>query len=129
MRKRRSHPVNPKSLANLRPRWQPGQSGNPKGRTKKEDCLLSCIKDSLAQKDESGLTREQVIADRLVCLAAEGDLKAIQLVLEYTALKPAAAISLEVAGPGGGAVQVTRIEVVKDYGGSPPPASQSNPTS
>lgn len=32
--KKGEHQTNPNSLANLRPPWQPGQSGNPKGRPK-----------------------------------------------------------------------------------------------
>ncbi len=80
------------------PAWVKGVSGNPNGRKHKEDCLLSCIKSELEVLDKSGKTKEQMIATALVQRASDGDLKAIELVLEYTAVKPKAESSVELKG-------------------------------
>jgi hypothetical protein len=78
------------------PAWKKGVSGNPQGRKKKADCLVSCIKDELAQfvAEGSKVTKEQMIATILVGKAIAGDLNAIKLTLEYTAGKPAQAVNL-----------------------------------
>lgn len=60
------------SLANLRPRWLPGQSGNPKGRT--PDSVTTLLK----EKDK------QAVADKLYQLALDGDMKAIDVFLDRT---------------------------------------------
>ena len=76
--------------------WKPGQSGNPAGRKRKEDCLLSCIKSELAAKSalQPKLTNEQLIAGILVDKATTGNMDAIKLLMEYTAIKPAQAVNL-----------------------------------
>ncbi len=90
-------------------RWKPGQSGNPNGRKKKADCLLSCIKVELdAIPAGSTLTNEQMIAASLISQARQGNLKAVELLMEYTAIKP----RIEIAGAEGGPLSVVvRYEV------------------
>ena len=57
---------NEKSLANLRPPWKPGESGNPKGRPKRR--TLEEEVNALLEKplDESGTTRLDQMAERIV---------------------------------------------------------------
>ena len=55
-----------KSLANLRPPWKKGESGNPKGRPKKrrlEDEVYDLLQKPV---DESGQTGLDVMASRIV---------------------------------------------------------------
>jgi hypothetical protein len=89
---------------NGNPAWKKGVSGNPKGRPKKADCLINCLKDELERKGSDGLTNEQHIAAILVIKAMQGDMTAIKLAFEYTAGKPAQAIS--VSGDDGGPVRI-----------------------
>ena len=70
-------------------RWKKGESGNPAGRTTKESCLLSCIKEELGKPSiNPALTNEQLIASMLVAQATKGNLKACDMVMEYTIVKP-----------------------------------------
>ncbi len=78
--------------------WKPGQSGNPAGRKPKADCLLSCIKDELGKNSINGQTKEQMIAAALVQMAERGNIKAIELVLEYTTAKPKTEAGVELKG-------------------------------
>ncbi len=76
-------------------RWAKGESGNPKGRKPKADCLVSCIKDELAKKAEgSSYTNEQMIAFALVNKAKAGDPVAIRLTLEYVVGRPVQPVNL-----------------------------------
>ncbi len=80
--------LHPNSLKNLKP-FQKGNHASP-GRPPKADCLISCIKAALAQVPAgSTKTNEQLIADILVSKAAQGDTKAIELLMTYTTPKPA----------------------------------------
>ena len=95
---------------NLKPgKWQKGHSGNPKGRPRKTNCLLSCIKEELVKTSISGRTNEEMIAAALVDLAVRGNLKAIEMSLAYTSGKPAQAVNL--AGNEGGPIQITEAEI------------------
>ncbi len=80
-------------------RWKKGESGNPHGRKRKEDCLLSCIKEELSKKSINGKsTKEQMIAAALVQMAEKGNIKAIELVMEYTCVKPKTDSTVELKG-------------------------------
>ncbi len=102
-----SHP-NARSLANLRPAKK-GETRNPNGRPSLKFGLLKCIAAELSKLSANGVeTNEQVIASVLVKMAAQGNVKAIELAMEYTAMKPAQAVNL-----GGVGTPVT-IKVVYD---------------
>ena len=59
-----------KSLANLRPPWKPGQSGNPKGRAKgSKNTFESIVRAKLAEQlpgDVNGTTKLDVLAEFFV---------------------------------------------------------------
>lgn len=67
--------------------FQKGNNANPKGRPRNPDCLVDCLRKALS-KPVGDTTWEQRIADKLVQMAASGDIKAIALAYEYTARKP-----------------------------------------
>jgi hypothetical protein len=97
-----------KQYSGLKP-FKPGQSGNPKGRPKKSDCLIDCINKELSSKSVNGVsTREQIIASALVGMAEKGNLKAIEILMTYTTIKPVQAH--EITGANGGPVQLQWIE-------------------
>jgi hypothetical protein len=95
----KSRRISERSLANLRPQ-KPGEPGHNKaGRPKKADCLIGCIKDELEKLSINGTsTHEQLIAQALVSMAAKGNIKAIELCLEYTTVKPKIESAVEVSG-------------------------------
>ena len=56
-------------------RWKPGQSGNPAGRQKKEDCLTSLLKieiEKICPEDKEGRTWKQLIVLGTMRLAIQG---------------------------------------------------------
>jgi len=81
-----------KNSRNLRPKsWKPGQSGNPKGRPPKKECLTSLLKEALENQcptDKKKRTWAEVLTDQLLIKAAKGDMVAQRLVWEYVEGKP-----------------------------------------
>lgn len=68
--------------------FKPGQSGNPKGRAPHRS-LLEILKDELVKIDgPHGETNGEQLIHRLVQHAIHGNIRAAQLVLEYTEGKP-----------------------------------------
>ncbi len=118
------------------PAWTKGVSGNPKGRKPKADCLLSCIKSELDSKSINGKqTKEQVIAAALVEMAERGNLKAIELLMSYTIVKPTQQLDLTTKGEainGKRAIPVSVIdeamEILYQSGASPTLSGDSLPT-
>jgi len=87
---------------NLRPGWQPGQSGNPKGRPRGSRNRVTLV--ALAAMEEGA----DAIARKVVDLAKEGDISAARLVIER--LVPVAKerpifLSLPDTGSAGGVAQ------------------------
>ncbi len=95
MKKQYARKMHPNSLANLElGKFKKGQSGNPKGQPRKEDCLLSCIKEELGKTAINGQTNEQLIAGVLVSMATKGNVKAIELMMSYLHAKPTSSMEL-----------------------------------
>ena len=66
-------------------RWKPGQSGNPKGRPKKADCLTSLLKEEIERidpEDAEGRTHKQLIVLATMTLAKRGNATALKEVWE-----------------------------------------------
>lgn len=107
------------NVANLRP-WQPGQSGNPKGRRKGQSLVAELWKELAAKADEGGIPVKRLVAKKLVDLALSGDLEAIKTCFAYTDGKPAQPV--DVGGPDGGPLRIVittvddrpRIETLDD---------------
>jgi hypothetical protein len=77
-------------LANLRPPFKPGQSGNPGGRPKRR--LIDEALTELLLTEDSKIA--EAIARALVRKAKRGDLRAIQLTAERVQGKPKQAMEL-----------------------------------
>ena len=73
--------TNPNSLANLRPRWLPGQSGNPTGRGPNTESITWWYRHLLAEN--KGISA-QAIAKMAIQKAKEGSLPHIQEVTDRT---------------------------------------------
>ncbi len=82
---------NPNSLKNLQP-FKKGESGNPKGRPKREDTLTSCLWAEVEKPHRNtGETKMQAFARIWVAKALEGDvvlMKELRDVLDGKANQP-----------------------------------------
>lgn len=77
-----------RSLANLRPAKK-GEVRNPHGRPRNGDCLTALLKEYLKKTCANGkTTNKELIAQALIDEAVKGNLKAIEMVLNYTDGKP-----------------------------------------
>jgi len=87
---------------NLTP-FKPGQSGNPEGRPKGSRNLSTILKAMLEEEvlDDSGVKKpfQDIIIAKLVKLARDGDLKAIQEIYDRVEGKSQSNIKVEVNEP------------------------------
>lgn len=58
--------------------FKPGQSGNPKGRPKRDWTVQSLIEEAMEESDESGIPAKKIIYQKLVNLAKRGDIQAVK---------------------------------------------------
>lgn len=70
-------------------RWKPGQSGNPRGRTKGAKSIATIFRDLFAKRvtvrDQAGIRKVSVleaIVVRIIARALQGDMKAAQFILD-----------------------------------------------
>lgn len=72
----------PMAVANLRPPWRKGESGNPRGA--RPDPLLHALRKKITAKQAAGLAA--ILLER----ALDGDMKALEMIWDRTAGKPVA---------------------------------------
>ena len=73
-----------RTLPPLETRWKPGQSGNPKGRPKKDESIADLLKElvnALCPTDPEGRSYAELIARSLVHQGLKGNLGAIKEIL------------------------------------------------
>lgn len=85
--------INDKSLANLKP-IKPGERRNPAGRTTEKQHLINLIRKALKKKHINGVPNDEMIVQALIDLAVRGNLKAIEMVLNYTEGKPRESVDI-----------------------------------
>lgn len=79
--------------------WQPGQSGNPKGRPKNRNLLSRALRDMLGMvvpDDSQGRTYAEIIALSLILAAAKGSVGAACEIADRTEGKPRQAVDLAI---------------------------------
>lgn len=101
-----------KQIAGLKPPWEPGQSGNPAGRVKKEVCVTSQLRALIEgrpiklfekwKKNERNLTGAQIIAMAIFAKMKKGDHQLVKEGLNRIEGR----VPHQVSGPGGAPVEV-----------------------
>ena len=86
-------------------RWQPGESGNPKGRPSVKDELYGVLMESDAV---SGKRKVLLVAEALVNQARKGNVRAIEAILERTDGKEAQPVTF------GGELTIEHIQQLPD---------------
>ena len=98
--------------------WKKGQSGNPKGRPVKGECLTSLLKDEIEKicpDDKDGKTWKELIVIATMRLAIEGNKAALKEVWERIDGKIPQAITGKDGGPIEAAVSL--LDLVKRANG------------
>ena len=80
--------------------WEKGQSGNPKGRPKKGNSWSDCLKAIGEQNTVKGKTNKELICEMLYDKAAEGDLTAINAIMDRIEGKPKQVQDIDVTSKG-----------------------------
>ena len=79
------------NIQNLKP-FKPGQSGNPKGRPKKELCLTDILREQANIEDvetlQGKIKRKHAIANKLWELAMSGDVAALKYLYDRVDGRP-----------------------------------------
>lgn len=65
-------------MANPANYFKPGQSGNPKGRPKRDWTVSGLIEQAMEEENETGVPYKKIVYKNLVKLAIEGDMVAIK---------------------------------------------------
>lgn len=85
-------------------RWKPGQSGNPKGRPRKERSLTTILDKEGGEKDvtigDKSYSKKEILAKKLWVLALNGDLAAIKYIFDRIDGRPdlRKEVDMEVSG-------------------------------
>jgi hypothetical protein len=87
-----------------------GQSGNPKGRPRKNKSLTEALEKELRKRRQTGKTGKAELAKTLVDLAMGGDIAALKYVYDRIDGKPRETVVLENA-----ALEIKLLEVL-DHG-------------
>ena len=80
-----------KNTENLKRPWRPGESGNPKGRPPRHECITSLLKEAMDKKcpsDKQKRTWAEVLTEKLLKMARSGDIAALRMIYEYVDGKP-----------------------------------------
>lgn len=87
-------------LANLRPAWGPGQSGNPGGRPKKHPITDAVLKELAKQHGRQGRTKLDAAVAKLVTMMISGKpkdvIEAFKIILPYTDGLPVQTVEVDV---------------------------------
>ena len=78
--------------------WKKGESGNPKGRPKKELTIPHILREILNEEID-GKTRSEIIMQRVVQKAYDGDSWAVQFIADRTEGKPSQHLQVETSKP------------------------------
>ena len=70
-------------------KWKPGQSGNPNGRPKKENCLTDILREKVSAEE---------LAERLIAKANEGDMVAMKYIYDRIDGKPKESVDVNNTG-------------------------------
>lgn len=87
--------------------WQKGQSGNPAGRTT-DKALTAALRIELREAGKDGLTRSRRVVRKLLKVAEEGNVTAIQLVFDRLEGKAPQAIAMTHSG------EVSLVDLLSD---------------
>lgn len=91
----------PNSLANLRPPWQPGQSGNPGGRPVRKpitDQLWQLIDEAIEEGKLKGKIKSRAAAEAIFLYAMKGSAPHIKMLIELLEGKTPQHIDVGVSG-------------------------------
>jgi len=69
--------------------WVKGRSGNPRGRPRRGSCLADLLRRELDRAGPAGVAQKEAIVNKLVELAFEGDLRAIDMIFDRLEGRPA----------------------------------------
>ena len=87
---------NPRSLANLRPAWKPGESGNKHG-TNAVVSSLAQLRAFMGDTTASGKTRLLNVLERVYLQAVNGNMVAARFLIEQTCGRPKETVQIESA--------------------------------
>ena len=85
----------PNPIPNSKP-FKKGQSGNPKGRPKKLPELDKLLAEVLGEENKDGITAADMLLRKLRAMAAQGNIRAIELLLDRAYGKAKQTVDMEV---------------------------------
>ena len=86
-------------------KWKPGQSGNPHGRPKKENCLTDILKAKVDPEE---------LAERLIAKANEGDMIAMKYIYDRVDGRPKESVDIDATGDMGMDITIEYVRPKKD---------------